>query len=98
MIYFSNRHIDDSSTEIVADAPCAARSWSQTENYQRLSAMCHVTLESVQGRWYLSMTYQMGVGGYDMRRVFRLILVLMVGYYITKWWLDQQQKQSGVPA
>ena len=44
------------------------------------------------------MTYQMGVGGYDMRRVFRLILVLMVGYYFTKWWLDQQQKHAAAPA
>jgi len=29
-----------------------------------------------------------------MRRVFRLILVLMLGYYITEWWLNQQQKQA----
>lgn len=32
-----------------------------------------------------------------MRRIFRLILVLMVGYYVTKWWLDQQQRQSAAP-
>ena len=33
-----------------------------------------------------------------MRRIFRLILVLMIGYYVTKWWLDQQQqKQSAAP-
>ncbi len=31
-----------------------------------------------------------------MRRVFRLILVLMLGYYITEWWLNQQ-KQSAAP-
>jgi predicted flap endonuclease-1-like 5' DNA nuclease len=26
-----------------------------------------------------------------MRRVFRLILVLIIGYYITEWWLNQQK-------
>ncbi len=26
-----------------------------------------------------------------MRRVFRLILVLLLGYYIVKWWLSQQK-------
>ncbi|MCA0453339.1 MAG: hypothetical protein LCI00_05130 [Chloroflexi bacterium] len=28
-----------------------------------------------------------------MRRIFRIILVLMIGYYITAWWLNQQQQQ-----
>lgn len=32
-----------------------------------------------------------------MRRVFRLILVLMLGYYITEWWLKQQEKQVAAP-
>jgi predicted flap endonuclease-1-like 5' DNA nuclease len=32
-----------------------------------------------------------------MRRVFRLILVLLVGYYITEWWLNQQQRQATAP-
>ncbi len=31
-----------------------------------------------------------------MRRVFKLILVLMLGYYIIEWWLNQQ-KQAGAP-
>jgi len=29
-----------------------------------------------------------------MRRVFRLILVLMLGYYIMQWWLNQQEELS----
>jgi len=32
-----------------------------------------------------------------MRRVFRLILVLMLGYYVMQWWLNQQQKQAAAP-
>ena len=32
-----------------------------------------------------------------MRRVFRLILVLMLGYYITEWWFNQQEKQVAAP-
>ena len=32
-----------------------------------------------------------------MRRVFRVILVLMLGYYIMDWWLNQQ-KQATAPA
>ena len=36
-----------------------------------------------------------------MRRVFRLILVLMLGYYATEWWFNQQKQAAasvkGVP-
>ena len=32
-----------------------------------------------------------------MQRFFRLILVLMLGYYIAEWWLNQQQQQSVSP-
>jgi predicted flap endonuclease-1-like 5' DNA nuclease len=32
-----------------------------------------------------------------MRNIFRLILVLLLGYYIMEWWLNQQ-KQATVPA
>jgi predicted flap endonuclease-1-like 5' DNA nuclease len=32
-----------------------------------------------------------------MRRVFRLILVLLIGYYVTKWWLNQQQTPAAAP-
>lgn len=28
-----------------------------------------------------------------MRRIFRVILVLMIGYYLTQWWLNQQQNK-----
>lgn len=28
-----------------------------------------------------------------MRRIFRVVLVLMVGYYIMEWWLNQQQAE-----
>ena len=31
-----------------------------------------------------------------MRRVFRLILVLMLGYYITEWWLNQQKQSTAM--
>jgi predicted flap endonuclease-1-like 5' DNA nuclease len=43
------------------------------------------------------MTCLMGMGNRKMRRLFRLILILMIGYYVTKWWLDQQKKQSAAP-
>lgn len=33
-----------------------------------------------------------------MRRIFRVILVLMIGYYLTEWWLNQQQQGKTVPA
>lgn len=29
-----------------------------------------------------------------MRRVFRLILVLMIGYYFTEWWLNQEKRAA----
>lgn len=29
-----------------------------------------------------------------MRRTFRIILVLIVGYYLLQWWLAQQEKQE----
>ncbi len=29
-----------------------------------------------------------------MRRIFRVILILMIGYYFTQWWLSQQQEKS----
>ncbi len=31
-----------------------------------------------------------------MRRVFRVILVLMIGYYLTQWWLNQQQNNAAL--
>jgi len=33
-----------------------------------------------------------------MRHVFRLILVLVLGYYIVQWWLNQHEKQVAAPA
>jgi predicted flap endonuclease-1-like 5' DNA nuclease len=29
-----------------------------------------------------------------MRQIFRLILVVLIGYYVIEWWLNQQQKQT----
>lgn len=29
-----------------------------------------------------------------MRQIFRLILVVLIGYYVIEWWLNQQQKQA----
>ncbi len=29
-----------------------------------------------------------------MRQIFRLILVMLIGYYVIEWWLNQQKKQS----
>ncbi len=29
-----------------------------------------------------------------MRRLFRLILVLIIGYYIIEWWLNKQRQQA----
>ena len=32
-----------------------------------------------------------------MRRLFRVILVMMLSYYIIEWWLNQKQEQLVVP-
>ena len=32
-----------------------------------------------------------------MRRVFRLILILMLAYFVMEWWLNQQQKPAVAP-